>query len=119
MAYDRGPQLFDPTAIASFQNGITATAGGTRGAAFQLTAAYNRIAVCATAADSVALPPATGGQEVTIINSGAAACQVFAAAPTSELINNEAAAAGISLAAAGKAQFVSPAPGLWFSILSA
>jgi hypothetical protein len=119
MAYDRGPQLFDPTGIASFQNNITATAGGTRAAARPLVAAFNRISVCATAADSVALPPATGGQEVTVINSGAAATQVFAAPGTNDLINNVAAATGISLAAAGKAQFVSPDVGLWFSILSA
>ena len=119
MAYDRGPQLFDPGQIVSFTNGITATAGGTRAAAVPLTAAFNRIAVCATAADSVALPPATGGQEVTLINSGAAACQVFAAPSTSDTINNVVAATGISVAAAGKVQFVSPGPGLWFSILSA
>ena len=119
MPYDRGPQLFDPTAIASFQNNITATAGGTRAAAYPLTAAFCRISVCATAADSVALPPATGGQEITLINSGAAATQVFANVATADTINGVAAATGISLAAAGKAQFVSPGLGLWFSILSA
>jgi hypothetical protein len=113
MAYTPGPQLYDPTSIASFANNITARAGGTRAAAVPLLAAFNRISVCATAADSVALPPATGGQEVTVINSGAAAAQVFAAPGT------VAAATGISLAAAGKAQFVSPDVGLWFSILSA
>src|SRR5207344_1196048 len=110
MAYDRGPQLFDPTAISSFQNGITATAGGTRAAAVPLWAAFNRIATCATAADSVALPPATGGQTVTLINSGAAATQVFAAVGTSDTINGTAGSTGISVAAAGKAQFVSPGP---------
>ncbi len=119
MSYSRGPQLFDPTGIASFQNGITATAGGTRAAAYPLSAAFNRIAVCATAADSVALPPALGGQEITVINSGAASAQVFAANGTADTINGVAAATGIALAAAGKAQFVSPGPGLWFSILSA
>jgi hypothetical protein len=119
MAYDRGPQLFDPGQIVSFQNGITATAGGTRAAAVPLTAAFCRIAVCATAADSVALPPATGGQEITLINSGAAATQVFANVNTSDTINGVAAATGISVAAAGKAQFVSPGPGFWFTILSA
>ena len=119
MAYDRGPQLFDPGQMVSFQDGITARAGGTRAAAVPLTAAFNRITVCATAADSVSLPPATGGQEVTIINSGAAACQVFAAPSTSDTINAVVAATGISLAAGGKAQFVSPGLGLWFSILSA
>ena len=119
MSYARGPQLFDPSPLTSFQNGITATAGGTRAAAYPLNAAFNRIAVCATAADSVALPPAVGGQEITLINSGAAAAQVFAAVNTSDTINGTAGATGISLAAAGKAQFVSPGAGLWFSILSA
>ena len=119
MSYSRGPQLFDPTAISSFANTITATAGGTRAAALPLTAAFNRIAVCATAADSVALPPAVGGQEITVINSGTAAAQVFAAIGTADTINGVAAATGISLAAAGKAQFVSPGQGFWFSILSA
>lgn len=119
MSYSRGPQLFDPTNFVSFQNNITATAGGTRAAAYPLTAAFNRVSVCATAADSVALPPAVGGQEVTLINSGAAATQVFAANGTNDTINGTAGATGISLAAAGKAQFVSPGFGLWFSILSA
>lgn len=119
MSYARGPQLFDPSSIASFRDGITATAGGTRPAAYPLSAAFNRISVCATAADSVALPPAVGGQEITVINSGAAAAQVFAAVGTSDTINGTAGATGISLAAAGKAQFVSPGLGLWFTILSA
>src|SRR4249919_2519001 len=98
MAYDRGPQLFDPTGISSFHNNIVARAGGTRAAATPLLAAFNRIGTCATAADSVSLPPATGGQEVTLINSGAAATQVFAAPGTADTINNVAAATGISLA---------------------
>ena len=119
MSYSRGPQLFDPSGFVSYQNGITATAGGTRAAAYPLNAAFNRITTCATAADSVALPPAFGGQEVTVINSGAAAAQVFAAVGTNDTINGTAGATGISLGAAGKAQFVSPGPGLWFSILSA
>jgi hypothetical protein len=123
-SYSLGPGLFDPTVAAagggqSWASGITAAAGGTRPAAVKLTSAINRISVCATAADSVALPPAVGGQEVSVINSGAAACQVFAAIGTSDTINGVAAATGISLAAAGKAQFISPGPGLWFSILSA
>ena len=124
MSYSRGPQLFDPGLLSSggggtFAAALTATAGGTRAAALPITAAINRIAVCATAADSVALPPAVGGQEVSIVNSGSAAAQVFAAVGTSDTINGVAAATGISLAAAGKMQLVSPGPGLWFSILSA
>jgi hypothetical protein len=119
-----GPQLFDPTLATtgggqSFANGLTATAGGTRAAALPLRAGINRIATCATAADSVALPPAVGGQEVSIINSGTASAQVFAAVSTSDTINGVIAATGIALASGGKAQFISPAPGVWFSILSA
>lgn len=121
--YSLGPGLFDPSIAAagggqSFAS-VTATAGGTRAAAVPLRTAMTRIAVCATAADSVALPPAVGGQELTVINSGAASAQVFAAPGTADTINGVAAATGIALAAAGKAQFVSPGPGVWFTILSA
>ena len=123
-SYSLGPGLFDPTLAAagggrSWSGTITARAGGTRPAAVKLTAGVNRISVCATAADSVALPPAVGGQVIYLQNSGAAAAQVFADPATSDTINGVAAATGISLAAAGKASFVSPAPGVWFSILSA
>lgn len=123
-AYGTGYGLFDPTIAASgggqtYATNITAAAGGTRAAAVPLRAAQNRIAVCATTADSVALPPAVGGQELTVINSGVASAQVFAALGTADTINGVAAATGIALAAAAKAQFVSPGPGLWFSILSA
>ena len=89
------------------------------GPATRLTAAVNRIATCATAADSVALPPATGGQVIYLQNSGTAACQVFADPATSDTINGVAAATGISLAVGGKASFASPAAGVWFSLLSA
>ena len=123
-AYSSGPGLFDPSIAASgggrsYAGTITARAGGTRAAAVKLQAAVNRIAVCATAADSVALPPDVGGQVIYVQNSGAAACQVFADPATADTINGVAAATGISLAAAGKAAFVSPATGVWFTVLSA
>jgi hypothetical protein len=103
----------------SFASGLVAHAGGTRAAALPLTAAINHIGTCATAADSVSLPPAVGGQEMVVVNSGAAAMQVFAAVGTSDTINGIAAATGVSMAAAAKEVFVSPGPGLWFGILSA
>jgi hypothetical protein len=123
-SYGAGPQLFDPSVAAagggrSYAGTITARAGGGRPNATRITAAVNRISVCATAADSVALPPAVGGQVIYVQNSGAAACQVFADTGTSDTINGVAAATGISLAAAGKASFASPAIGVWFSLLSA
>jgi hypothetical protein len=124
MAYERGHQLFNPGEMVagggySFADGLVATAGGTRAAALKLTAAINRIATCATAADSVALPPAVGGQTIYVFNSGAAAMQVFADPSTSDTINTAAAATGVSLAAAGKAAYVSVARGAWMQVLSA
>jgi hypothetical protein len=122
--YPTGPHLFDPTIAAggggrSYAGSITARAGGTRAAATPLNAAINRIGVCATAADSVYLPPAVGGQVVYVQNAGAAACQVFAAPGTSDTINGVAAATGVSLAAAKACSFTSPGPGIWYWVLSA
>jgi hypothetical protein len=124
MPYDRGPQLFDPALITggggmSAATGIVARAGGLRPNATPLTACINNITVCVTGGDSVALPPAVGGQEMVLLNNGAAAAQVYAAVGTSDTINGTAAAGGILFAAGAKAVFVSPAPGMWFSILSA
>ena len=64
-SYPTGPQLFDPSVAAagggrSYAGTVTARAGGGRASATKLVAAINRITVCATAADSVALPPAVG-----------------------------------------------------------
>ena len=73
----------------------------------------NRITVCATAGDSVALPPAVGGQEIVVLNAGTGACQVFADASTSDTINGVAAGTGVSLATATAATFYAFAPGTW------
>jgi hypothetical protein len=122
--YSLGPQMFDPTVAASgggrsWANNITAFAGGGRPNAVKLRAAINRIATCATAADSVSLPPAVGGQVVYVVNNGAASCQVFADTATADTINGVAAATGVALAAAKSASYASPAPGVWFMVLSA
>jgi len=98
---------------------ITAHAGGTRAAATPINAALTLIAVCATTADSVALPPAVGGQLLWITNAGAASAQVFAAPGTSDTINGVAAATGIALAAGKSIVIMSPISGAWFGVLSA
>jgi hypothetical protein len=123
-SYSAGAQLFDPAVAAmgggrSYANALTARAGGGRPNATKLPAAINRITTCATAADSVALPPAVGGMVIYLQNSGASACQVFADPATSDTINGVAAATGISLAAAKACTFASPGPGIWFSVLTA
>ena len=57
---------------------ITANAGGGGvGSATALTADVNEISVCATGGDSVSMPTAAAGLTVTVINNGAAACDVF------------------------------------------
>ena len=122
--YPTGPSLIDMSTIASggghsFAGNITAHAGGTRAAAVKLTSGINRIATCATAADSVSLPPAVGGQLIIVANAGAAAAQVFADPSTSDTINGVAAATGVSLAAGKSASFSSSAPGVWSWVLSA
>src|ERR1700692_3330429 len=61
----------------SFQDGITAHAGGTQALAVPLTAHTCRISTVATAGDSVKLPPSAPGLELVIINHGAQAMQVF------------------------------------------
>lgn len=122
--FSGGQQLFDPTIAAgggghSYAGAIIATAGGTRGAAARLSASINRITVCATAGDSVALPPAIGGQWMAVFNAGAAACQIYADTAGRDTINGVAAGTGVSLAASKGAWFCSAAPGVWFWVLSA
>jgi hypothetical protein len=119
-----GQQLFDPMVAASggghsYAGAITAAAGGTRGAATKLPASVNRITVCATAGDSVALPAAIGGQWMAVYNAGAAACQVFADPASRDTINGVAQGTGVSLPAGKSAWCCSAAPGAWFWVLSA
>jgi hypothetical protein len=100
-------------------NTITAHAGGTRALATKLTASLNRISVCATAGDSVALPPAVAGLDLLVINDGAAAGQVFADAGTTDTIDGVAAATGVPLTNAARARFSAPADGVWSSMAGA
>ncbi len=61
----------------SRQDTITATAGGTKAAAFPLIKSWNNITVCASTHDSVLLPPAIAGSRVLVINSGAQTLDVY------------------------------------------
>lgn len=63
--------------IPSLEAGITAHAGGTKAAAYQLANQINQVSVCATGGDSLLLPLGKVGMSVLIINDGAAAAQVF------------------------------------------
>jgi len=99
--------------FGSTTNSITAFAGGGQGSAVALTTGYNRITVCATAADSVKLPAATAGKEVKIKNNGAAYASVFPA--TGEVIDTLAANTSVSLPAGGTISFYCVVAGTWES----
>ncbi len=80
----------------STENGITATASGTKVTAFVLRATINQVSVCATAADSLKLPAnPQPGNMVFIANDGAAAAQVFGS--NSDTIDGVATATGVVL----------------------
>ena len=96
---------------------VTATAGGTKAAAFPLVADANRIAVCATAADSVLLPPALAGATVFVANDGAASCQVFGQG--TDTIDAVATATGKALAATKRGIYVCVTDGAWLLHLTA
>ena len=121
--YNLGTGMHDMTGIINGNgftaNSLTAHAGGTQALATQLNAAINLIAVCATAGDSVILPPATGGQFLTVINGGAASAQIFTALGLAGTINGIAGTTGIALAAGKSITLVSPLPQAWFGVLSA
>lgn len=122
VSFQTGVGLHDVSQLAS-GNGwsaasITAHAGGTQALATPIRSACTLIAVCATAGDSVQLPPAVGGQMLWLTNAGAASAQIFAS-PGADTINGITNATGIALANGKSLTLMSPLPGAWFSILSA
>ncbi len=80
----------------SSQVGITAFAGGGQGDAVEITKDIVEIAVCATEGDSVKLPAAVAGLQITIINHGAEFADVFPA--TGDIINSREVDASKSIA---------------------
>lgn len=63
----------------SVQNAITAHAGGGQAAATPVTGQINRVTTVVTAADSVLLPPAVHGLQITVINAAANSLNLFPA----------------------------------------
>jgi hypothetical protein len=122
-AFSAGVGLSDISLLAT-GNGfsaasLTAHAGGGQAAATPLASAINLIAICATAGDSVVLPPAMGGQIMWIANGGAASAQIFTAVGLGGTINGIAGTTGIALAAGKAMTLMSPLAGAWFGVLSA
>jgi hypothetical protein len=101
----------------STTDALTAHAGGGRSSATALPSAINRVTTVATGADSVVLPTSVAGMQITVINGGANAMQVFAAG--SDTINGTAGSTGVSQASGKTAIYSCPVAGAWHSVLSA
>lgn len=102
----------------SYTNAITAKAGGGQSASTPLTTVLNRVTTVATAADSVTLPVAVPGMQITVANAAATnSMNVFP--NTGDAINALAANAAFAVAAGKTATFYTTAAGFWHSILSA
>lgn len=92
---------------------ITAHAGGTQAAAFQLTAQTNRVTVVATAGDSVKLPASAAGLEIVVINHGANPMQVFGAG--TDTIDDIATAVGVSQMVNSVVIYACATAGAWYT----
>lgn len=79
--------------IFSYEIGITAHAGGGQTSARALTAALNRIDTVATSSDSVKLPQAVPGRQVSIDNASSTTLAIFG------VTNNPLTGAGDTIAA--------------------
>jgi hypothetical protein len=73
---------------------ITAHAGGGQSSAVALTKEVNVVSTVATAGDSVALPLASAGLSIIVVNLGANPCQVYGSG--TDTINGVATATGVS-----------------------
>jgi len=75
---------------------ITAHATGGQASAAELTSDINEVSVCATGGDSVKLPAGVAGMQITAINHGAAAMDLFPA--SGDYINEAAVNTAVSIA---------------------
>lgn len=103
--------------VYSAADALTAHAGGGQASALQLAAIINRVTTVATIADSVKLPVATPGLEITVINAGANSMNVFPS--TGDAINALGANTAFAMAATKVATFYCTVAGQWHSQLTA
>lgn len=102
----------------SYVSAATAKAGGGQSPATPITTVLTRIAVVATAADSITLPVAVPGMQVTIANAAAVnSANVFP--NTGDTINSLGANAAFAVAAGKNVSFYCMVVGYWHAILSA
>lgn len=90
----------------SYEDSITAKAGGGQANAYQLTARINRVSVSANAGDSVKLPNASTapGAVIWVINDGAQNIQVFSFSVAT--IDGIAGNIGVTVSAGRRSTFI-------------
>ena len=98
----------------STEDSITASTTHTQAGAYQLTAQVSRVATVASTGDAVGLPTAAVGKQLTVINAGANAMQVYGnAVTTTDTINGTAGATGISQPAGSEYTYDCTTSGAW------
>lgn len=97
--------------FSTTSTGITAHAGGGQANAVPLTSAFNRVTTVATAGNSVRLPPAVPGAQITVFNRGANSMNVFPV--TGQSINALSANASLAVASGASARFACVVAGIW------
>ncbi len=95
----------------SLTSGITALAGGGAAGATLLASDFSIISTCATAGDSVILPAAASGREMTVFNNGATALAVFPG--SGDTINELSANSSVTIPVSGVAVFRGLSAGAW------
>lgn len=111
-----GSVAFSKPILHPVATGLVARAGGGQALATPLTKEYNLVSTVATAADSVLLPlgnTASIGRLVAVKNEGVAAMAVFPG--VGQKINNGAANASVSVAAAAAATYIQTGAAAWTS----
>jgi hypothetical protein len=97
----------------SFQDNITAFAGGGQAGATPITTEVARVTTVATAGDSVMLPPAVQGLALMVINHGTKAMQVFGTG--TDTIDDQAAATGVAQMVNSVVIFLCVTNGKWYA----
>lgn len=101
----------------SYTNGVTAFATGGQASGTLLTTALNRVTTVATANDSVKLPVAVAGMQITVFNAATNSLNVFPG--VGDGINVLGANAAYGLTAGKTVTFFSTVAGNWHALLSA
>jgi hypothetical protein len=98
----------------SFQDTITAHAGGGQGSAYPITKMISRVSVVASANDSVVLPVSAAGTQITVLNGAASnSMNVFPA--SGEAVNSLGANAAFAAAAGTVTIFTCVTAGVWWT----